>query len=93
MFYDFKVERDVSLIENFDWGREVEGALPFGGGCKIRRSKLTAVQVVNRSVRLVVPEDSTAEWVTERCVEERFGECLVSGVGEGQPHPLLIRHR
>ena len=54
MFYDFKVERDVSLIENFDWGSEVEGALPFGGGCKTRRSKLTPVQVVNRSIRLIV---------------------------------------
>ena len=81
MFYSFKHESDVALVTSFDWNTLVDGAYPFGGGCKARRTKLTPQHVLNRTVRLVVPEDSSVEWVTERCLEEGFGECDVTRIG------------
>ena len=81
MFYGFKFETDVAMVNSFDWNSEIDGVLPFGGGCKTRCTKLTLIHVVNSTVRLVVPESSTPDWVAERCVEEGFGNCIVSQVG------------
>ena len=91
MFYAFEFESDVTLISTFDWNKQAGGMYPFGGGCKTQRTKLTPQQVLNRTVRLVVPEGSSVDWVKERCFEERFGACVVTQVGQPRYGKVVLK--
>jgi len=82
MLKEFQRREDVEKVKAFDWQTTIRGNLPFGGINNVRESKLPPKEVLQRTARLTVSQDSRGEWVRRRLMEEDWGECEVSEVGK-----------
>jgi len=79
---EFKRREDIDKVASLKWEAKIGGTLPFGGVDNAKISKLSPKAVVMRTARLVVHKDSRSEWVRERLLEEGWGECEVTEVGD-----------
>ena len=82
MLHCFKFESDLKLVQTFDWNAHVDGTLPFGGVESARVDRLLSRDVLTKTLRLTVRDESRAAWVEQVLKEEGFGECQVREIGQ-----------
>jgi len=82
LFKYFKCREDVDTVASLKWEEKIGGLLPFGGVDNAKVSRLPSKDVAMRTARLVVHKDSRGEWVRERLLEEEWGDCVVTEVGD-----------
>ena len=82
MLYHFQYDSDVRHIGDFDWEKEIDDTLPFGGVGNSRKGFLTPIETLNRTVRFKVFEGTKPEWVERTLEKEGFHDCVAKEIGK-----------